>query len=101
MRGKSALGEYTLEYDFNALCVAEEHVGPLGEAMQKMSTGSLTIVRALFWAGLQKNHPEMTLNQAGNIAQQYGFETVGEAVGKGIESAFAEAPKGNGAAAPS
>lgn len=101
MKGETTIGEYKLAFDFNALCLAEDHVGPLGDAMQQMSKGSLKAVRALFWAGLQKHHPELTLSQAGDIAQTFGFDHVGDAVGKGIESAFAKAPKGNGEAAPS
>lgn len=101
MKGVSQIGEYKLAFDFNALCLAENEVGPLGKAMENMSAGSLTAVRALFWAGLQKHHPELSLTDAGDIAQEFGFDAVGEAVGKGIESAFSKAPKGNRKAAQS
>lgn len=101
MKGVSQIGDYKLAFDFNALCLAENEVGPLGKAMENMSAGSLTAVRALFWAGLQKHHPELSLTDAGDIAQEFGFDAVGEAVGKGIESAFSKAPKGNRKAAQS
>lgn len=94
MKGVSEIGEYKLAFDLNALCLAEDHVGPLGKAMGEMSEGSLKTVRALFWAGLQKHHPEVTLEIAGDIAGEFGFEAVSEAVGSGIESAFAKVPKG-------
>ena len=101
MKGVSQIGEYKLAFDFNALCLAEKEVGPLGNVIGEMSAVSLTVVRALFWAGLQKHHPEVSLTDAGDIAQELGFGPVGEAVGKGIKSAFSKAPKGNRKAAQS
>lgn len=99
MRGVSSIGDYTLTFDFNALCLAEDHCGPLGEAMAEMGRGSLKTIRALFWAGLQRKH-EMTLPEAGEIIQELGVDSVSEAIGKGIESAFAKVGgKGNGKAA--
>ena len=93
MKGEAKVGDYTLAFDFNALCLAEDECGPLGDAMQNMGAGSLKTIRALFWAGLQKNHA-CSIGQAGEIVQELGIENAGEAIAKGVEAPFAKAPKG-------
>lgn len=101
MRGESTIGAYTLTFDFNALCLAEEHCGPLGEAMAEMGRGSLKTIRALFWAGLQRKHA-MSIEEAGEAIQELGVEDASNAIAKGVESAFAKVGgKGNGKAARS
>lgn len=92
MRGEATVGDYRLVFDFNALCLAEEHTGPLGAAMENMGAGSLKAIRALFWAGLQRNH-EMSIEDAGQVVQEIGVDEVSAAIAKGIESAFSKTPK--------
>lgn len=92
MRGEASLGEFTLAYDFNALCKAEEELGPMGKAMARIEEGSLSTVRALVWAGLQKHH-SMTLEEAGEAVAAVGFDKASEAIGKAMSGAFPDAGK--------
>lgn len=100
MKGEATIGEYRLAYDFNAMCMAEEIIGPLGQAVQTMTEGSLLHVRALFWAGLQKNH-KMSIEEAGEVIQSLGIMPVSTAVGEAITSAFGDVDEGNGVKAKS
>lgn len=95
MKGESKLGDYTLAFDFNALCMAEDEVGPIGEVMQDVQKGSFKIVRALAWAGLQKHH-KLTLIETGDFIQEQGFDKVAVAVGEGIQAAFGKGDEGKG-----
>jgi hypothetical protein len=59
--------EYTLEYDFNAIAVAEEQSGInmfTTFDFQRLSTSNF---RAMLFASLLKNHPEVTLEEAGSF----------------------------------
>lgn len=88
MKGEAQLGDYRLALDFNALCLLEDEVGPIGAAMEKIGQGSFKTVRALVWAGLQRHHAGSTLGDAGDIVGALGFDAAVEAVGAAMESAF-------------
>lgn len=92
MKGEAQLGDFTLAFDFNALCDAEGVVGPIGAAMQEIAKGSFTTIRALVWAGLKKHHGK-SLDEAGEIIAEVGFGEAAEAVSAAMQSAFPE-PKG-------
>lgn len=89
-RGESPLvvdgRAYTLVLDFNAICVAE---GELALDMDQIVLNldqrlSFTLLRALVWAGTRKHHPEITLEQAGNLCSDAGLAVVREAVGQAM-----------------
>jgi hypothetical protein len=59
--------DYVMEYDFNAICTAEELTGinMFGSFdFQRLSTVSF---RAMLFATLLHNHPDMTLEQVGPL----------------------------------
>lgn len=87
MKGEAQLGDFTLAYDFNALCDAESVVGPIGAAMGEIAKGSFTTIRALVWAGLKKHHGK-TLDEAGDIIAEVGFAPAAEAVSAAMQNAF-------------
>ncbi len=97
MRGEAVMGEHRVAFDFNALCLLEEEVGPIGAAMEKIGQGSFKTVRALVWAGLQKHHAGTSLSAAGDIVGAVGFDVAVEAIGVAMESAF-PAPSAEGKA---
>ena len=90
MRGTAPFGDWTLTFDFNALCIAEKEVGPIGEAMGLIERGSLTTTRALIWAGLQATDP-CDLAEAGNRIGTVGADKAGEAIGEAMSQAFGTA----------
>lgn len=61
---------YTLVLDFNALCDFEGETGKNAlTVLEGMETGGVNAsdLRALMWAALRQNHPDMTLALAGQI----------------------------------
>ena len=59
--------EYYLEFDFNAFCIAEEKTGINMFGTLDFTHLSSTKLRAMLFASLVKNHPDMTLERAGSF----------------------------------
>lgn len=63
--------QYRLTLDFNAMADFEGRTGKdsLAVIQRYEETGKISMVdlRALFWAGLSQDHPELTLKDAGLI----------------------------------
>lgn len=58
----------TLAYTVNSVCALEEMTGKsLSEALSTDMAG----LRALFFCGLLRSHPDMTLDAAGDLIDQY------------------------------
>lgn len=78
LRGEATLvagtAAYTLVFDINALCLAEEALGmEVDELLARYSGGtSARLVRGLVWAALQAKHP-CSLAEAGAIISEVGF----------------------------
>lgn len=71
---------YTMVLDINALAEFEDATGmDPGEVLDNPKTMSLSLARKLFWAGLQKHHPGLTLREAGDILQE-NFGKLGKAM---------------------
>lgn len=58
---------YTLEYDFNAIARAEELTGLNLFSSFDFTHLSVVKFRAMLFASLLKNHPKITLDDAGNL----------------------------------
>lgn len=79
--------EYTIKFSTNAICELEalqnkglnEIVGDL----ERLST-----VRALLWAGLHSNHPNVTLKQAGDLIDKLGMVAATDVIGRALNAAF-------------
>jgi hypothetical protein len=80
---------YTLAYDINALCEAEDASGlPIGELLGHLETGaSLKVLRAVIWAGLQRHHP-CGLIEAGEIIAAATTKIAADAMRKALAGAF-------------
>jgi hypothetical protein len=65
---------WTLVYTVNAICDLEEQTGQSIAELGAMLSGAkpMTGMRALFWGGLRKHHPEVTLEGAGDLVQDIG-----------------------------
>lgn len=105
--------EYRIRYGVNVLIDMETRVGE--EVWQKMATGMVgfTTMRALLWAGLRSDHPEMTMDRAGRLletliasredmqtAREELFDVIGEALeraGLGKKAQIAKAETGEAA----
>lgn len=98
LRGDAAFlaGEqsYRLAFDVNAFCYAESELAPLtaDEIVAQFSAGtaSLTTMRVLVWAGLQRHHSGTHLAQAGEIMSDAGMPIVRAAITSAFVAAFGE-----------
>lgn len=105
-RGESPLvvdgRAYTLMLDFNALCIAESALGiDIDEIIPRYERGlSLTLVRGLVWAALQRVHPEITLDMTGDLIAQAGLPVAREALNLALTNAFGGQAEKEGAKNP-
>jgi hypothetical protein len=96
LRGEAAIKaggvDYTLVFDINALCEAEDALGIDTGAILDALAGNtaMKVTRALLWAGLQRHH-SCHLLEAGEIAQLAGARAAKAAVVKAIAAAFPSA----------
>jgi hypothetical protein len=68
---KAGANQYKIEYDMNSICDFEDVTGMQVAFITHRSLSGLNSLRALFWAGLQKNHPGLSLKDVGNIMNLY------------------------------
>lgn len=101
---------YTLQFSVNGLCALEDATG-MGimefiERFQPDHSGqsqvTMQAARTLFWAGLQQHHPDLSLQQVGDLMDRAGgFEAAINLVTEAFESGMPDADaasSGNGAA---
>lgn len=106
VRGESPLvvdgRAYTLVLDFNALCTAESALGiDIDEIIPRYERGlSLTLVRGMVWAALQRHHPEITIEKAGDLISQAGLPAARTALNAAMTNAFGGSADKEGAKSP-
>lgn len=78
---------YTLKFSSNAICELEER---LNKSLNVIVTDleRLSTLRALLWAGLRANMPDVTMAQAGDIIDQAGIAAATEIIGRALSAAF-------------
>lgn len=88
--------DYALVLDINALCELETQLeSDFDVILSRYAAGtSVTLVRALLWAGLRAQHP-CTIKEAGDIVQRCGFTAVKDAVEKALVNALPEPDPAN------
>jgi hypothetical protein len=83
---------YTMVLDINALCDLEEALGrPAGQVLSGLSdpaTADIRTMRAVFWAGLRKQHNDLTLTGAGELLTAIGFAAGMEVIQRAILRTF-------------
>lgn len=79
--------EYTLKYSTNAICELEDRLNAgLNTIVGHMDR--LSTVRGMLWAGLRAKHPDITIQQAGEIIDKCGMIAATEVIGKALKAAF-------------
>lgn len=71
---------YTLRFSTNAICELEDKLdrsflsisGDLAKAVTEPDKVRFGTVRAIMWAGLRDHHPNLTVEEAGEIMTQVG-----------------------------
>lgn len=103
LRGEATLAvgaqSYTLVFDINALCAAQDVVKIDLDAMleELASFRNISLLRAMLWAALLRNHPSVSLMQVGDIIGEAGMQQSFGAVLKAVAAAF---PPPDGSALP-
>lgn len=82
--------EYQLEYDFNAIATAEELTGINLFSSFDFTHLTATKFRAMLYASLLKNHPKMTLDDAGKLITAH---TVADITIKMVEAWYGSRPE--------
>lgn len=89
---KTGEQEFTLSFSINAMCELEDlldcSINEVAAKVQDPKQMRVGFVRAIIWAALQDNHPDIDLQQAGKIATDAGMPAVMEAVTKCLIAAF-------------
>jgi len=84
---------YTLKFTTNSIVLLEE---ALGKSVNKIGDDvGVKELRAMIWAGLQHNHPEITLDKVGEIIDEIGTEYGFDRINEAISFAFPEDVGGN------
>ncbi len=88
---------YTLVIGRNALAAAESVLGKSWSEIAEDLQGapSFSLLRALFWASLQRKHPAIDLFGAGDLMDEIGDEVLGEKIGEALKLAFPDADPDN------
>lgn len=86
---------FTLVFTINAIVELEEKLGkPISEIAGGMGANvSFSLLRTLFWAGLQDRHG-LSETEAGALMQEIGFVKASELVTQAFGRAFPEAQRG-------
>ena len=82
---------YTLRYSTNALCELEAILeAPFLDVITDFAEGKMSIVntRALFYAGLQERHPDLSISAVGNLLDEVGMGTAIKAINEAVSLAF-------------
>lgn len=78
-----------LKFNFNAICNFEEATGKSIASLGETKEFKMSDLRALLWAGLVHEDPDLTIEEAGELFDyaesfQYVSEKITEAVNLGI-----------------
>jgi 2-keto-3-deoxy-6-phosphogluconate aldolase len=103
--GFEALGRaWKLKLGTTAMCEIETLTGkPITEVAVLLSdeaTATMTLMRAVFWGGLQHHHDGATLRDAADIIDELGNEEAGRLIGAGFNLAQSQGGKGSASARP-
>lgn len=79
--------QFTLAYDFNALCTLEADLGvSVDEIGAKMD--SISSLRTMFRIGLEAHHGRLSDLEAGNLIHRIGIEKAGALITSAFQGAF-------------
>lgn len=95
---------YVLRYSTNSLCDLEgllnKDIISISELMSKTATLRMSTVRAVFWAGMLDQNPDITIREAGELMTELGYARSLELVGQALGAAFPDTNKGTADASP-
>lgn len=97
---------HKLRFDFNAVCLIEGVTGPqIWDVLEKgMLQPSFIILRAIFWGGLHRHNPDISILGAGDILgdaiNEHGPTKVTQDMMAALDAAFPDKKAGGDDKAP-
>ncbi len=83
---------YSLRFSTNAICELEEHFGKpimaIVNDLEDESRVGMGLVRAIVWAALLEQNPNITHKEAGRILDEAGQQVVMEKIGLALQRFF-------------
>lgn len=80
---------FVLVFGFESLVLVEDKRGKaFGDVVEELDAGRLGALGALFWAGLRKHHPQISFEEAGQIALAIDSEELQAKIVEAITLAF-------------
>lgn len=78
--------ERNIKFTLNAMAELEDKYGSVEEAFDQLDKGSIKAVRAVLWAGLIHESPELTEQQVGNLIDIQYLQDLVETMGNAISA---------------
>lgn len=96
---------YILRYSIDAICVMEGELGKgfaaIAGELSNPDKISITLARAVLWAGLKEHHSDITLKEAGElIPAAGGLTSIMFVISEALTHAFPDNEKKTNAARP-
>lgn len=96
---------YLLRFSLKAFARLQDHFGlasidAVGKRLGDAAQFSVGDMGAMLWAGLARHHPEVTLDQALDMADDLGMAGLTETFGDALGAALSEPAQGQGARPP-
>lgn len=90
---------YTLQFTIDAICTLEELLDKSSmDIFTLLARGRIGVLRAAMWAGLQTQHPKVTVREAGELIPHIkGDQKALQLVTRAMNLAFGEAEPGEAA----
>jgi hypothetical protein len=92
--------KYNLCFDFNAVAIVYQQTGINLLDEGAVSNPNPVVIRALLYAALLKNHPDMTVDAAGSLITLHNVTEIMTAVGNAWEASNPEADSKNAPSVP-
>jgi len=90
---------WKMRFGANAICDLEGELGrTVQEAAAEMEDPDsvrIATIRAVLWASLRENHPDILLTHSGQILDSIGLVEAGKKIQEAFSLAFPEAKAGN------
>jgi len=86
---------YTLVFGNRALRLSERETG---KNFSDLDLSSIEVQTTLVWAGLQKHHPDLKIDDIDDIMDDVGYLEMADVITKAIQASFPaaeETPEGN------
>lgn len=87
--------ERKLKFDLNALAELEDMYGTVDDAFKALDSGSVKAVRAVLWAGMLHDEPELTEREVGSLMDIQCLTEMTDALSQAFDNDMPVSEKGD------